>query len=194
VNKESGLPISFSLASNKLVSKITINEVKPQGRIEVPGGNEKQYLAPLSIMKMPGVGKEVGRKLLKMGVETIQTLSEIPATMLQNVLGKWVIELWRKAQGIDKTPVVPYHEQKSILTEQTFQQDTIDVDYLNSELVQMTEKIAFDLLQQNKLTGCVSETLQYSNFETFTKKLSIPYTNADHILLKTVKELFDRSV
>src|SRR3954464_6341803 len=64
VNKESGFPISFSLAGNKLVSKIATNEVKPQGRIEVPGGNEKNYLAPLSIMKMPGVGKEVGLKLL----------------------------------------------------------------------------------------------------------------------------------
>jgi DNA polymerase-4 len=192
VNKESGLPISYALASNKLVSKVATNEVKPGGKMEVIQGEEKRFLAPLSIMKIPGIGKETGYKLLKMGVETVKTLSEIPATMLQNLLGKWGIEIWRRAQGIDETPVVPYHEQKSISTEETFQQDTIDVDYLNTELVRMTEKIAFELRQQNKLTGCVTVKLRYSNFETFTKQLSIPYTNADHILLKTVKELFDK--
>jgi len=192
VNKESGLPISFALATNKLVSKIATNEVKPRGGIAVPGGNEQQYLAPLSIMKIPGVGKEVGLKLLKMGVETIKTLSEIPVEMLQNLLGKWGIELWRRAQGIDETQVVPYHEQKSISTEHTFQQDTIDLQYLHSELVRMTEKIAFELRQQNKLTGCVTVKLRYSNFDTYTKQHAIPYTNADHILLQTVKELFDK--
>jgi DNA polymerase-4 len=192
VNKESGLPISYALASNKLVSKVATNEVKPQGRIEVLPGGEKWFLAPLSIMKMPGIGKETGMKLLKMGVETIKTLSEIPVEMLQNLLGKWGIELWRRAQGIDETPVVPFHEQKSISKEHTFQQDTIDTDYLNSELVRMTEKIAFELRQQNKLTGCVTVKLRYSNFDTFTRQLSVPYTNADHVLLKTAKELFSK--
>src|SRR3954447_24492997 len=127
-----------------------------------------------------------------MDVETIQTLSEIPVEMLQNLLGKWGTELWRRAQGIDETPVVPYHEQKSISTEHTFQQDTIDIDYLNSELVRMTEKIAFELRQQNKLTGCVTVKLRYSNFDTHTKQASIPYTNADHILLKTTKDLLSK--
>src|SRR3954452_15249611 len=170
VNKESGLPISYALASNKLVSKVATNEVKPQGKIEVLHGGEKRFLAPLNIMKMPGIGKETGMKLLKMGVETIKTLSEIPVEMLQNLLGKWGVELWRRAQGIDETPVVPYHEQKSISTEHTFQQDTIDINYLHRELVRMTEKIAFELRQQNKLTGCVTVKLRYSNFDTYTKQ------------------------
>src|SRR3954470_11673257 len=192
VIKESGLPISYALSSNKLVSKVATNEVKPQGSIEVLPGGEQWFLAPLSIMKMPGIGKETGMKLLKMGVETIKTLSEIPVELLQNLLGKWGIELWRRAQGIDETPVVPYHEQKSISTEHTFQQDTIETNYLHSELVRMTEKIAFELRQQHKLTGCVTVKLRYSNFDTYTKQHAIPYTNADHILLKTVKELFEK--
>lgn len=192
VIKESGLPVSFALASNKLVSKIATNEVKPQGRIEVVRGGEKQYLAQLSIMKMPGIGKETGLKLLKMGVETIRTLSEMPVEMLHHLLGKWGTELWRRAQGIDETPVVPYHEQKSISTEHTFQQDTIDTTYLHSELVRMTEKIAFELRQQNKLTGCVTVKLRYSNFDTYTKQHAIAYTNEDGMLLRTVKELFSK--
>lgn len=192
VNKESGLPVSYGLASNKLISKVATNEVKPNGQLEIPFGWEKGFLAPLSIMKIPGIGKETGYKLLKMGVETVKTLSEIPVELMQNLLGKNGTELWRRANGIDESPVIPYREQKSISTEETFQTDTIDIRFLHGELVRMTEKIAFMLREQNKLTGCVTVKLRYSNFETFTKQSSLPYTSADHILLKTAKELFDK--
>ena len=192
INKESGLPISWGLASNKLISKVATNEVKPNGQLEIPFGNEKDFLAPLSVIKIPGVGKETGYKLLKMGVDTVKILSEIPIEMMENLLGKPGIDLWRKANGIDETPVIPYHEQKSISTESTFQTDTIDTGFLHSQLVRMTEEIAFQLRQQNKLTGCVTVKVRYSNFETFTKQITIPYTNADHILLKTAKELFNK--
>ena len=192
VLKESGLPVSYGLSSNKLISKVATNEVKPNGQIEIPFGFEKSYLAPLSVAKLPGVGKFTAYLLLKMGIETVQSLSEMPVEMVRNLMGKSGNEIWRKANGIDETPVVPFHEQKSISTENTFQQDTIDVNFLNSELVRMTEKIAFDLRQQDKVTGCITVKLRYSNFETFTKQLTIPYTNADHILLKTAKELFSK--
>ena len=190
--KESGLPISYGLASNKLISKVATNEVKPNGQIEIPFGKEKLYLAPLSVAKLPGVGQKTTYLLLKMGVETVKLLSEIPVEMIQNLLGKNGSDLWRKANGIDETPVVPFHEQKSISTENTFQQDTIDMNFLNSELVRMTEKIAFELRLQGKVTGCVIVKLRYSNFETFTTQLTIPYSNADHVLLKTAKELFTK--
>ncbi|WP_205513074.1 DNA polymerase IV [Longitalea arenae] len=192
INKESGLPISWGLASNKLVSKVATNEVKPNGQLEIPFGNEKNFLAPLSIIKIPGIGRETGYKLLKMGVETVKLLSEIPLEMLENLMGKAGTDLWRKANGIDEAPVIPYHEQKSISTESTFQTDTIDTQFLHNQLVRMTEEIAFQLRQQNKLTGCVTVKLRYSNFETFTKQMTIPYTNADHILLKTATALFNK--
>src|SRR5262249_29906072 len=130
VVKESGLPVSYALAANKLVSKVATNEVKPDGQIEIFPGHEKSFLAPLSVAKIPGVGKETAFLLLKMGVETVKLLSEIPMDMLHNLLGKSGSELWRKANGIDDSPVVPYHEQKSISTENTFQTDTIHVDFL----------------------------------------------------------------
>ena len=190
VNKESGLPVSYGLASNKLISKVATNEVKPNGQMEIPVGFEKSFLAPLSIMKIPGIGKETGYKLLKMGVETVKVLSEIPVELMQNLLGKNGTELWRRANGIDDSPVIPYHEQKSISTENTFQNDTIDTDFINGVLSRMTEKIAFELRSQNRLTGCVTVKLRYSDFETHTVQRSIPYTNADHTLLTTAKELF----
>ncbi|MEP7372254.1 MAG: DNA polymerase IV [Chitinophagaceae bacterium] len=190
VKHESGLPISYGLASNKLISKVATNEVKPNGQIEIPFGFEKPFLAPLSIMKIPGIGKETGYKLLKMGVETVKVLSEIPVELLQNLLGKNGSELWRRANGIDESPVVPYREQKSISTEETFQTDTIDINFLQAQLVRMTESIAFELRSQNKLTGCIALKLRYSDFETHTIQKSIPYTNADHTLFKIAKELF----
>ena len=192
VSAESGLPVSYGLASNKLISKVATNEVKPNGQIEIPYGDEKQFLGPLNITKIPGVGKQTAILLFKMGVETVKILSDIPVEMMHNLLGKSGIDLWRKANGIDESPVVPYHEQKSISTENTFQNDTIDVNFLHAELVRMTEKIAFQLREQNRLTGCVTVKLRYSNFETFTRQITIPYTNADHILLKTAKELFNK--
>jgi DNA polymerase-4 len=190
VNKESGLPVSWGLASNKLISKVATNEIKPNGQIQIPFGNEKSFLAPLSILKIPGVGKEIGYKLLRMGLETVKGLSEIPVEFLQNLLGKNGTELWRRANGIDNSLVIPYSEQKSISTENTFQHDTIDIRFLESQLVRMTEKIAFELRKQGRLTSCVTVKLRYSDHETHTTQRSVPPTNADHTLIETVKELF----
>jgi DNA polymerase-4 len=189
---ESGLPVSYGLASNKLISKVATNEIKPDGQLEIPFGNEKSFLAPLNVIKIPGIGKQTAILLLRMGIETVKVLSNIPLEMLQNLLGKNGTELWRRANGIDETPVIPYMEQKSISTESTFDSDTININFIHGELVRMTERIAFQLREQNRLTGCVTVKLRYSNFETFTKQVTIPYTNADHLLLKTAKELFNK--
>jgi DNA polymerase IV len=127
-----------------------------------------------------------------MGVETIRTLSEIPVEMLQNLLGKTGTELWKRANGIDESPVIPYSEQVSISTESTFQADTIDLNFLEAKLVRMTESIAYQLRSQNRLTGCVAVKIRYTDFETHTMQRAIPYINSDHVLLKTVKELFTK--
>lgn len=192
ITRESGLTISYGLASNKLVSKVATGEVKPNGQIEIPFGNEKNFLFPLNIMKIPGIGKETGYKLMKMGVETVKTLSEIPVDMMYNFMGKGGLDLHRKANGIDDAPVVPYREQKSISHEETFQTDTIDINFLHSELIRMTEKTAFELRAQNRLTGCVSVKLRYSDFQTEQKQAVIPYTASDHVLIQKVNELFTK--
>jgi DNA polymerase IV len=190
VTKETGLPISNGMAANKLVSKVATDEAKPNGQLVIPFGNEKRFLAPLPIEKLPMAGPKTTELLRQMGVVKIKTLSEIPVEMMQNLMGKPGIELWRRANGIDESPVVPYSEQKSISTENTFESDTIDIRFLQAKLVQMTEKIAFELRQQNKLTGCVTVKIRYSDFNTVTKQCTIAYTALDHLLLQTVKELF----
>jgi DNA polymerase-4 len=188
--KESGLSVSHALASNKLISKVATNECKPNGQLEIKPGNEKGFLAPLPIEKLPMVGNQTSTLLRQMGVETIAILSQIPVEMMINLLGKNGIELWRRANGIDETPIVPYHEQKSIGTENTFETDTIDLQFLNKELVRMTEKIAFELRCNNKLTGCITVKIRYSDFQTMTMQSVIPYTASDHLILQKVKELF----
>jgi DNA polymerase-4 len=190
--KESGLSISHALATNKLISKVATNECKPNGQSEVKPGHEKSFLAPLPIEKMPMVGSQTATLLRRMGVETISILSQIPVEMMINLLGKNGIELWRKANGIDETPIVPYHEQKSIGTENTFESDTIDMQFLYKELVRMTEKIAFELRCNNKLTGCVTVKIRYSDFQTLTMQATIPYTSNDHVLLHKVREIFNK--
>lgn len=190
--KESGLPISFGLASNKLVSKVATDEAKPNGQLEILFGEEKNFLAPLAVEKIPMVGRETGALLRRRGVETVKTLSEVPISLLEAWMGKNGIALWKKANGIDESPVVPFYEQKSISTESTFPADTIDMQFLHAELVRMTEKIAFELRQQNKLTGCITLKIRYSDFETVTKQMSVPYSCADHVLLEKVKDLFKK--
>lgn len=192
ITKETGLPISNGMATNKLVSKVATDEAKPNGQLQIPFGNERNFLAPLPVEKLPMVGEKTGALLKQMGVRTIKTLSEIPVQMLQNLLGKNGSELWRRANGIDETPVVPYQEQKSISTESTFENDTIDIRFLQAQLVKMTEKIGFELRQQNKLTGCITVKIRYADFNTVSKQSVITYTSADHLLLEKVRELFDK--
>jgi DNA polymerase-4 len=188
--KESGLSISHALATNKLISKVATNECKPDGQIEIKAGNEKLFLAPLPIEKMPMIGGQTAALLRRMGVETISILSQIPVEMMINLLGKNGIELWRRSQGIDETPIVPYHQQKSIGTENTFETDTIDLLFLHKELIRMTEKIAFELRSNHKLTGCITVKIRYSDFQTMTMQSTIPYTANDHLLIQKVKEIF----
>ncbi|MBV2226910.1 MULTISPECIES: DNA polymerase IV [Sphingobacterium] len=190
IQKESGLPISYALASNKLISKVATDDAKPDGRKEILHGLEKDYLAPLKIQRMPGIGDKTSMLLLQMGVKTIKILSEIPVPMMHNLLGKNGIDLSRKANGIDPSPIIPYSEQKSIGTEETFLQDTINMQFLNSELIRMTERLTFQLRKQERLTGCVTVKLRYANFDTVSKQMVISYTASDTVLLKKVKELF----
>lgn len=192
VTKNTGLPISFALSTNKTVAKIGTGESKPTGRFEIREQNIKPFLNPLSIKKIPMVGNVTFQLLSRLGVRTIETLSETPVEVLHQLIGKNGTELWKKANGIDDTPIVPYSERKSISTENTFSQDTIDVQNLRSILSGMVEQLAFQLRQEKWLTSTVSVKIRYSNFDTETKQCRIPYTSADHTLLKYVLELFKK--
>lgn len=192
ITKETGLPISFALSVNKTVSKIGTGESKPKGNLEIPESQVKHFLNPLSVKKIPMVGDVTFQLLSRIGIRTIQTLSEMPGEVLQQMIGKNGIELWKKANGIDNNPVEPYKERKSVSTEQTFIQDSIDIKTMKAILVGMVEKLAYQLRSEQWLTSTVVVKIKYANFDTQTKQCSIAYTSADHVLIKTVTELFDK--
>mgnify|MGYP000926635929 FL=1 len=187
---ETGLPISLGLSVNKTVCKIATGEAKPNGELEIPVERVIPFLGPLSISKIPGIGEKTYRLLRSMGIATIDTLGHMPPEMMEKVLGQNGLLIWKKANGIDTTPVIPYSERKSISTETTFEQDTIDIHMINELLVRMVEKIAFTLRKKQKLTSCVTLKIRYSNFDTHTVQQRIGYTSFDHVLIPVAKELF----
>jgi len=192
IRKETGLPISCGLSVNKTVSKIATGEAKPNGEIEVPDPRVLDFLFPLSIRKIPMIGDRTFHLLRSMGISTIGTLGRIPMEMMDSLLGKNGIAIWRKANGIDPTPVIQYSERKSIGSERTFDRDTMDVEGLHDLLTSMVEKLAFQLRKEEKLTSVVTVKIRYSNFDTHTLQKRVPYTSFDHVLMPIARELFAR--
>lgn len=188
---ETGLPISFGLSANKMVSKVGTGEAKPNGCKEVPKGEEKLFLSPLSVRKIPGIGKQTYKKLSFMGVRQIKVLSEIPMKLLEREFGEHGRKLWQKANGIDTTPVVPYSEQKSMSKERTFTEDTLNLRYIKNMLLKMVDELSFELRAKERLTSCVTVKLRHADFNTYTKQRRIPYTANDAVLSRHVCELFD---
>ena len=192
IMKETGLPISFGLSTNKTVSKIATGEAKPNNQIKIDKGTEKPFLSPLSVKKIPSVGEVMYRSMCDLGIKRIKTIQEMPLEMMSKVFGKNGVSIWKKANGIDNSPVVQYHERKSISTERTFDRDTTDVNKLEGIIVAMAENLIYQLRRGNKLTACVTFKIRYSDFQTYTLQRRIPYTCADHKIIPLVKELYKK--
>jgi len=190
IMKETGLPISFGLSVNKVVSKVATNEAKPNNQLKVDFGYEKPFLAPLSIKKIPMVGDKTYQTLRNLGLKKVKTVQEMPVDVMQRVLGANGRVIWKRANGMDETPVIPFSDRKSISTERTFDRDTIDVAKLKGILIAMTENLAYQLRRGEKLTACIAVKIRYSDFNTYSKQMRIPYTSADHILIPRILDLF----
>ena len=189
---ETGLPISFGLSINKTVSKVATGEAKPNNTIQISRGAEKPFLAPLSVRKIPMVGEVTYKSLCDLGVKKIQTVQEMPMQLMQKVLGKNGLTIWKKANGIDNSPVVQYHERKSISTERTFDKDSTAIATLQGIVLAMAENLAYQLRRGNKLTACVTFKIRYSDFQTYTQQRRIPYSALDSSLLPVVLDLFEK--
>ena len=190
--KETGLPISYGLSTSKLVSKMATNEAKPNGYLEIPAGKETAFLWPLTVDKIPGVGKQTLIQLQSLGINTIEQLAHIPIDQLEYSFGKWGRRMWEKAHGIDHNIVERYSEQKSISHENTFHEDYNDVNFLHKELIRLCEETAFDLREEKKLTGCVTVKIRYHDFETVSRQEVVHYTALDDVLIAKIKSLFNK--
>lgn len=190
--KETGLPISFGLSVNKTVSKIATGEVKPSGQQKVDIGFEKSFLAPLSIRKIPGIGDKTYPKLRQMGVSRIKTLQELDVMAMQQLLGENGVTIWKKANAIDTSPVIPFHQQQSLSKENTFEQDTIDMLLLKKVLLTMVDQLAFELRQDGRLMGCVTVKIRYTNFDTHTMQATLPFTSSEKVISEKALQLFSK--
>ncbi|MBC8051930.1 MAG: DNA polymerase IV [Sphingobacteriaceae bacterium] len=193
VIKETGLPISFGLSSNKTVSKIATGQAKPSGQLYVEHGREKEFLAPLPVSKIPMVGEKACEVLYSIGIHKIGDLQVQSVNNLERHFGKMGLIMWNKANGIDNSQVDPYHERKSISSENTFEKDVYDVARMEQLIISMLEQLTFKLRLENKVASCLAIKIRYSNFDTFTQQLSIPPTHSDILIIPELKKLFAKA-
>jgi DNA polymerase-4 len=193
IMQDTGLPISFGMSSGKTVSKMATNQAKPNGQLYIPHGREKEFLAPLAIGKIPGLGESTANKLHQYGIERIGQLQKMDVRFLETVFGKMGKYIWEKANGIDDSEIVPHSDRKSISTEHTFHTNMADRQAIETILVSMTEELAGKLRKENKVASCLAIKVRYANFETHTQQEKIALTAAEHILIPGVKNLLKKA-
>jgi len=187
-----GLNASIGIASNKLLAKIASAYCKPNGMLWITSGMGQQFLAPLPIRRIPGVGPKGEAKLQSMGVKSVGDLAHLSLEHLEKTFGKWGVSLYLKSRGISDSPVTnETDDPHSISRETTFNVDLTDPLFLESRLSYLTEKVAGHLRENKLFSGAVALKLRYSDFQTVTrsKTLDIP-TAEDHMLFKTGVGLF----
>ena len=186
-----GLPISFGLSVNKMLAKMATNEAKPNGQLMIPLGKEQEFLDPLPVGKIPFCGEKMVKFLNEKGVFTIYQLRQFSPEALQNWMGKHGLDLWHRAHGRASTELHQYREAKGMSSERTFGKDTDDTDWLKKVIINLAEKLAFDLRGDGKVTSCVAIKLRYNDFSTHSKQLSIDQTSNSRILIEKALYLFD---
>lgn len=184
------LPISFGLASNKMVAKMATNAAKPNGYLQVLPGKEKEFLGPLKVGEIPGVGEQGLKTLNSLGILYIHQLADYPVHLLEQYFGKYGAVLAQKANGNYMGVVDNFHEAKSISTEHTFFENVHNEQALLAELLRMTEKLAHELREEEKMTKCVAVKIRYPDFQTHTKQMAILPSSYDDELYQVVKDLF----
>jgi DNA polymerase-4 len=190
IMETTGLPISFGLASGKMVAKMATNAAKPNGYLQVLPGLEQEFLGPLPVSEIPGVGEHMLKNLNALGIIKISDLAAFPVQLLEKHFGKYGGMLAQKATGAYTGTIHTTHESKSISTEHTFFENTADQDYLQAELLRMTEKLGFELREDQKMTRCVAVKIRYPDFSTHTKQVAIQSTSYDDEIIRIVRDLF----
>ncbi|MFM7645766.1 MAG: DNA polymerase IV [Sphingomonadales bacterium] len=190
ITTQTGLPLSCGLASARFIAKMATNQAKPNGFLQIAPGKEKEFLWPLSIDKINGVGEQTAQLLKSKGLYTIEDIARTPLPILTSYVGKWGESLWNKSQGIGSTAIHTEWEQKSVSHERTFDQDHTDIEFLQQQIVSLCVKTAADVRSEEKLAGCITVKIKYSNFEMASKQETIDYTALDDVITAKAKLLF----
>jgi DNA polymerase-4 len=190
--QRTGLPSSMGLAATRLVAKVASDQAKPRGLLWVPPGSEAAFLATLPVRKIPGIGQVTEGALRGLGIETVAQLAAVPEEKLEQVFGQWGTALYRKARGLDAYEFFVDAEPKSISNNQTFGEDTDDLELVGSTLSYLAQKATKRMRDAGLYARTITLTIRYAGFYTHThaKTLREP-TNLDTVVVGTVKQLFD---
>jgi len=193
IRNETGLTASVGIAPNKFVAKVASDIGKPDGFVVVRKEGIREFLDPLPVRRLWGVGKVTGRVLEEKGIRTIRQVRDLPAEMMHALLGKWGDHLWELAQGIDPRPVIPDHEAKSISREETFETDLKDFDALRRHLVEMVEEVAGRLRRHDHRARTVEIKIRFPDFKTITRSKTLPEaTDLTEDLIRTATTLLEK--
>lgn len=193
VERETGLQVSAALATSKTVGKVATGQCKPHGRLQVPPGAEKSFLAPLPVRVLPGAGAQLGERLALMGVRQICLLQAMPSHILERAFGQAGLNLWLRAQGIDHRPVTPVRHAESFSEEHTLDTDTDDPLLLEGLLARMAAHLGMRLRSAGFLASTLSLKLRYADFDTCSRQQKLPPADCHITLLKAARTLLARA-
>ena len=182
IKEERGLSATVGIAPNKFLAKLASDYKKPDGLTVIPERDKVQFLRPLSVRAIHGVGRVTEQVLLQAGVETIGDIQDYPGD-LRKLVGSFAIELRRYAFGDDDRPVETNWEAKSISSEETFDHDTDDRRILRATLKAQADEIAAELVDKKLGTRTVHVKIRYGDFTTLTRQISVeePITESREI-------------
>ena len=193
ITRTTGLPCSGGLASTRLVAKVASDQGKPRGLVWVPAGSEEQFLAPLPVRKIPGIGKVTERALRALGVETVEQIAAQPQEKLEKIFGQWGTALYRKARGGDSYEFLVDAEPKSISQNHTFNEDTDDLAALAAALSHLSQKACKRLREAGLAASTFTLTIRYAGFDTHTRSKSLGESTAlDAGINAVFQELFQK--
>lgn len=178
ITQETGLPCSGGLASTRLVAKVASDQGKPRGLVWVAPGREEQFLAPLPVRKIPGIGKVTERALRAMGIERVEQIASTPKEKLEKIFGQWGTALFRKSRGGDSYEFVLDAEPKSISQNHTFHEDTDDLTALTAVLSHLSQKACKRLREAGLGARALTLTIRYEGFDTYTRSRTLAEPSA----------------
>ena len=195
IKDELGICASVGIAGGKVVAKVASELSKPDGLLEVPTGEERSFLSPLPVAKLPGIGKKSERILKGLGIQTIGQLASLPLGILKSHFGAYAELMHKRANGIDERKVEPPAAAKSISRETTLVKDSRDLSLLAATLRYLSERVGSDLLQQDKLAGCVAIKLRFADFTTITRQYTLSQaSDTDQTIFDTGTRLMKKEL
>ncbi|MEI8132167.1 MAG: DNA polymerase IV [Leptolinea sp.] len=199
INRETNLPCSIGAATNKLVAKIAndfgkhqhTEPTSPNAITIVEPGHEAEFLAPLPVNALWGVGPKTDEHLHKLGITTIGGLAAFSIEEMTRMFGKSGLDLSERAKGLDTRPVEVDHTIKSISQEVTFEKDVSDKNELEQTIKRLSAQVGSQLRKQGYTARTIRLKIRWANFETHTRQLSIPMpTDHDSIITGAALDLF----